>query len=169
LYPTRVQEERFPEYVIKTWVLLAAGGAQKILWYQLFDPWNRANGNSEDFFGLVRSRQDYASKGAEAFRLCAIFLSGTNCYAIEPGADGLPRSIRSFWFRGTGRGVLVIWNDNPGQVRIRLRHSGTNSVLHDPVTGAGSQIQADAAVSVGRTPVFITWDGNEDRPEIRLF
>jgi hypothetical protein len=168
-YPTRIQEKRLPEYVIKTWVLLAAGGAQKILWYQLFDPFLRSNGNSEDFFGLVRSRRDYASKGAEAFRLCAIFLSETSCYAIEPGTDGLPRSIHAFWFRGTGRGVLVLWNDNPGQVRVRLQFSGTNYALHDPVTGAESQIQADTAVRVGRTPVFIKWDGNEDRPVIRLF
>ena len=168
-YPTRVQEKRFPEYVIKTWVLLAAGGAQKILWYQLFDPISRSIGDSEDFFGLVRSREDYTSKGAEAFRLCSVFLSGTNCYAIEPGADSLPRAMRSFWFRGSGRGVLVIWNDNLGQVRISLRLSGTDLVLHDPVTGAESQIQADTVVGVGRMPVFITWDGSGDRPEIRLF
>jgi len=168
-YPTRVQEKRFPEYVIKTWVLLAAGGARKILWYQLFDPFWRSEKDSEQFFGLVRSRRDYVSKGAEAFRLCARFISGTDCYAIEQGADGLPRSIRSFWFRGSGRGVLVIWDDNPGTRQIRLRLSGINFVLHDPVTGAESQIQADTAVRVGRTPLFITWDGSEDRPEIRLF
>jgi len=168
-YPTRVQEKRFPEYVIKTWVLLAAAGAQKILWYQMFDPFLRSKGNSEDYFGLVRSRRDYASKGAEAFRLCAMFLSGTDCYAAELGADGLPRSMRSFWFRGNGRGVLVLWNDNLGQRQIRLRLSGTNFLLHDPVTGAESQIQADTEVRVGRMPVFITWDESEDRPEIRLF
>jgi hypothetical protein len=169
LYPTRVQEKRFPEYVIKTVVLLAAGGAQKIFWYQLFDPLNRSSTNSENYFGLVRSRRDYASKGAEAFRLCAIFLSGTNCYAAGQGADGLPRSIRSFWFRGTGRGVLVLWNDNLGQVRIRLRLSQADFLLHDPVTGAESQIQPDTVINIGRMPVFITWIGSEDRPEIRLF
>jgi hypothetical protein len=168
-YPTRVQENRFPEYIIKTWVLLAATGAKKILWYQLFDPWSRSNGNSEDYFGLVRSRRNYISKGAEAFRLCAIFLSGTNCYATGQGADGLPRSIRSFWFQGTDRGVLVLWNDNLGQVRIRLQLSQANFLLHDPVTGAESQIQADTVINIGSMPVFITWDGSEDRPEIRLF
>ena len=167
-YPTRVQEKRLPEYVIKTCVLLAGAGAQKIIWYQLFDPFWRPKGNSEDFFGLVRSRRDYISKGAEAFRLCAIFLSGTNCYAAGQGADGLPRSMRSFWFRGTGRGVLVLWNDNLGQVRIRLRLSQANFMFHDPVTGAESQIQADTVINVSRMPVFITWDGSEDRPEIRL-
>jgi len=168
-YPTRVQEKRFPEYVIKTWVLLAAGGAQKILWYQLFDPFNRTKDNSEHFFGLVQNSRDYVSKGAEAFRLCARFLSETDCYAAELGADGLPRSIRSFWFRGSGRGVLVLWNDNLGSKQIHLRLSGTNFALHDPVTGAESQIQADTVVRVGRMPVFITWDGSEDRPLIRLF
>ena len=163
-YPTRVQEKRFPEYVIKTWVLLAAGGARKILWYQMFDPFYRSNGNSENFFGLVRSRRDYASKGAEAFRLCAIFLSGTNCYAIKPGADSLPGSIRSFWFKGTGKGALVLWNNGSGSRQIRLQLSGINHALHDPVLGTESQIQPDTVVRVGRMPVFITWDGSEDRP-----
>jgi len=135
----------------------------------LFDPVWRSNDNSEHFFGLVQNRRNYASKGAEAFRLCAIFLSGTDCYATGQGADGLPRSIRSFWFRGTGRGALVIWNDNLGQVRIRLRLSQANFLLHDPVTGAESQIQPDTIISIGRMPVFITWSGSEDRPEIRLF
>ena len=167
-YPTKVLEKRFPEYVIKTWVLLAAGGAGKILWYQLFDPFKRSNDNSEDFFGLVRSNRDYASKGAEAFRLCAMFLSGTSCYAIEPGADGLPKSIRSFWFKGTGNGTLVLWNDDPGSRRIRLQLSGTNHVLHDPVSGAESQILSDTIVTVGRMPVFITWNGSEDRPVMGL-
>ena len=167
-YPTRVQEKRFPEYVIKTCVLLAAAGARKILWYQLFDPHSRSSGNSEDFFGLVRSSRNYVSKGAEAFRLCARFLSETNCYAIESGADGLPGSIRSFWFKGNGRGALVLWNDGLGQARIRLRLSGTNHALHDPVTGAENQIQPDTAVTVGRMPVFITWNESEDRPVMGL-
>ncbi|MDR0487088.1 MAG: beta-galactosidase, partial [Treponema sp.] len=67
-YPTRVSEQKFPAYIIKTFVLLAAKGGNKIFWYQLFDPAAREKGNSEDFFGLVRSREDYTSKGAEAFR-----------------------------------------------------------------------------------------------------
>jgi len=168
LYPTKVREERFPEYVMKTFVLLAARGPQKILWYQLFDPAERVKSDSEDFFGLVRSGEDYTSKGAEAFRLCAQFLSGTNCYAIEPGA-GLPKSIRSFWFKGDGRGVLVLWNDGTGSKRVSFRLSGTDHVLHDPVSGSESPIQPDAVLTVGRTPVFITWNGSEDRPVIGVF
>jgi hypothetical protein len=165
LYPTRIQEKRFPEYVVKTFVLLVARGCKLLLWYQLFDPVERSNNNSEDFFGLVRSREDYTSKGAEAFRLCAQFISGTNCYVIESGA-GIPNSIRSFWFKGTGRGVLVLWNEGLGSRQIRLRISGTDRTLHDPVTGAESQIQPDSVVKVGRIPVFITWNGSEDRPVI---
>jgi hypothetical protein len=168
LYPTRVNEKRFPEYMIKTWVLLAAGGAQKIFWYQLFDPFNRSNSNSEEFVGLVRNNRNYVSKGAEAFRLCARFLSDTSCYAIEPGA-GLPKSIRSFWFKGAGRSALVLWNDGLGSRRIRLRLSGTSHALHDPVTGAESPIQPDTVLVVGRMPVFITWNGSEDRPVIGVF
>jgi len=167
-YPTKVREDRFPEYVLKTMVLLAKRGAQKILWYQLFDPVERPKNDSENFFGLVRSRQDYTSKGAEAFRLCAQFLSGSYCYALEPGA-GLPKSIRSFWFKGTGRNALVLWNDGLGSRRINVRLSGTDHASHDAVSGIESPIQPDTVITVGRTPVFITWNGSEDRPVIEAY
>jgi len=167
-YPTKVQEKKFPEYVIKTWVLLAARGAQKILWYQLFDPVERSNGNSEDFFGLVRSNQDYTSKGAEAFRLCAQFLSETNCYVQESDA-GLPKSIRSFWFKGTEKSALVLWKDGLGSKQIRLQLSGTDHTLHDIVSGTESQIQPDVVLQVTRTPVFITWNGSEDKSSFGVF
>jgi len=165
-YPTKVAERRFPEYVIKTWTLLAAGGAQKLLWYQLFDPFRRNRNSSEAFFGLVHNNRDYSSKGAEAFRLCAGFISGTECYAIEPGADGVPRRLRAFWFKGAENSALVLWNEGFGSRKVNLQITGTAHALHDIVTGNASPIPAETVVKVGKTPVFLTWQG-EERPVIR--
>jgi hypothetical protein len=169
LYPTRVREDRLPEYVIKTFVLLSSAGSNKLLWYELFDSVERSNSNSEDFFGLVRSELDYTSKGAEAFRLCASYLPGSICYVLAPGGENLPGSMRLFWYKKTGGGALVLWYEGLGSKQVLLRLDGTELVNHDLVTGAESQIQADTVVRVGRTPVFITWDESENRPEIRLF
>jgi len=161
-YPTRIREDKFPEYVLKTFVLLAARGSNKLLWYQLFDPVTRSNSDSEDFFGLVRSREDYTSKGAQAFRLCAVYLSGTTCYVQEPGRDGIPNSIRMFWFRNADGGALVIWNEGLGSRKVSLRIPGTNHRIHDPVTGNSSFVQEET-ISVGAMPVFITWQSEEEQ------
>jgi len=161
-YPTRIREDKFPEYVLKTFVLLAARGSNKLLWYQLFDPVERSNGDSEDFFGLVRSREDYTSKGAQAFRLCAVYLSGTTCYVQEPGRDGIPNSIRMFWFRNADGGALVLWNEGLGSRKVSLRIPGTNRRMHDPVTGNAVFLQEET-LNVGAMPVFITWQNEEEQ------
>ncbi|MDR1837544.1 MAG: beta-galactosidase [Treponema sp.] len=156
-YPTKVREDRLPEYVIKTFVLLAASGSNKMLWYQLFDPDERSDNDSEDYFGLVRSRRDYTSKGAEAFRLCANYLQGSTRYVQEPGSNGIPNSIRMFWFRGNGGGALVLWNESFGSKQISLQLPGTDHTRHDPFTGNTVSIQAGTVFDVGTMPVFITW------------
>jgi hypothetical protein len=155
-YPTKVSEKKFPEYIVKTYVNLAAAGAQKIIWYQLFDPLVRNKTNSEDFFGLVRSKADYTSKGAEAFRLCAQYLSGAGCYIPEIEED-LPKTLRAFYFEQSERGALVLWNEGFGSRQIRLQLPGLNHVSHDLVSSNTSPIPAEMAVKAGKKPVFITW------------
>ena len=157
LYPTKASEKRFPEYVIKTFVLLTARGCNRIFWYQLFDPTDRSITDSEDFFGLVRSEEDYTSKGAEAFRLCANYISGTTCYVQEPGRNGIPNSLRMFWFTGEDGGALVLWNEGLGSKRIPLQLPGTDHTRHDPVTGDAVSVQAEITVDANTMPIFITW------------
>ena len=163
-YPTAVAEKRFPASVIQTFVRLAVRGPQKLLWYQLFDPLRRKRGNSEDFFGLARSRRDYSSKGAEAFRLCARFLPGT--VPRLPRQDGLPASLQSFHFEGNGGGVLILWNEGLAAPRVRLSLPGTELLRHDPVSGIAVEIPPDTLITVGAMPVFITWQGGGDRAPI---
>jgi hypothetical protein len=160
-YPTRVREEKFPEYVVKTFVNLAAAGAQKILWYQLFDPVVREKTNSEDFFGLVRSMTDYASKGAEAYRLCAQYLPGAGCSFPEI-EEGLPKTLRAFYFEQPERGTLVLWNESFSTRQIRLQLPGSNHASHDLVSGNASPIPAEMTVKAGKTPVFITWQSMKE-------
>jgi hypothetical protein len=157
LYPTKVSERRFPEYIVKTWVLLASAGTNKLIWYQLFDPGSRKGGNSEDFFGLVRSERDYTSKGAEAFRLCSVYLSDST-YAPETEIFNLPKTVKMFIFESEENNAIVLWNEGIGQKRVRLQLAGKDHLLHDIVSGSESPVSAELDIKVGKTPVFITWE-----------
>jgi len=163
LYPTKVSGKNFPLSIIKTFTLLAAGGAQKILWYQLFDPVNPSKLNSEDFFGLVRNTDDYTSKGAEAFRLCASYISDSVCYALTQ--NNLPASLKVFWFKRENGGALVLWKDGLGSAQVSLKLPGTDHLRHDIVTGSTSSINSGITIKAGSEPVFITWRTVQDSPE----
>jgi hypothetical protein len=163
LYPTRVSEKNFPLRIIKTFTFLAAGGAKKILWYQMFDPPNPSKINSEDFFGLVRNENDYTSKGAEAFRLCALYIPDSVCYALT--LNNLPASLRVFWFKRENGGTLVLWKDGFGSTQVSLRLPGTDHLRHNIVTGKASSINSDIVIKVGNEPVFVTWRTAQDSSE----
>jgi len=158
-YPTAVSEKKFPAYVVKTFTNLAINGAKKVLWFQLFDPVERSKSDSEDYFGLVRSRNDYTSKGAEAFRLCALYLSGATYHPELPLRKNLPHSFRSFYFeQPSGERTLVLWKDG-GTIKIKLQASENGYTKHDIVTGNAETITSQTPIAVGNKPVFITWRG----------
>jgi len=167
LYPTAVSERKFPAYIVKTFVSLSAGGAKKIVWYQLFDPEKRQIGSSEDFFGLVRSRNDYSSKGAEAFRLCAMHLGGTVYRPDLPPREGLPGSLEAFFFeRPGGGGALVLWKGGR-PLRLTLDGPGGVYTAHDPVTGRAAAVPPGEAITASSMPVFITWQGGNRPPVLK--
>jgi len=162
-YPTRVSEGNFPLRVVKTFTLLAVGGAKRVFWYQMFDASNPSKSNSEDFFGLVRSENDYTSKGAEAFRLCASYISGSVCYALTQ--DNQPASLRVFYFKKENVGALVLWKDGFGSAQISLKLPGIDHLRHDIVTGIASSINYDVTIKAGREPMFITWRTSSEDEE----
>jgi hypothetical protein len=162
-YPTKTTEKKFPAYVVKTFVNLAVNGAKNILWYQLFDPINRKKSNSEDFFGLVRSTDDYTSKGAEAFRLCALYIAGTTYRPDLPRRKGLSNSLRAFYFEQPAGGkTLVLWKEGvPAKLRLQ---APDDAMIHDPITGNTAAIPAEKFITVGSMPVFISWQDGEVLP-----
>jgi len=159
-YPNRISLKKFPEAVIKAYAHLAYSGAMNVLWYQMYDPEIRRRIDSEDHFGLIRSAADPASKAAEAFRLCALYMPNTTCYVLTPEQDGIPRSVQAFWFKRENRAALVLWKDGGGTSRLNIRLSGTGHLRHDIVTGNETSTSKEIAVRVGREPIFITWQDN---------
>jgi len=166
-YPTSVSEKNFPAYIVKTFVGLAINGAKKILWYQLFDPQDRSKKDSEDHFGLVRSKDDYTSKGAEAFRLCAVYFSGATYRPELPLRENLPNTLYSFYFEQPSRGrTLVLWKDGKA-ISLMLQASENGYTRHDIVTGNAEAISAQTPIVIGNIPVFITWQGG-GTPSLRI-
>jgi len=158
-YPTAVSEKKFPAYIVKTFIGLAINGAKKVLWYQLFDPPERSKSNSENYFGLVRSEDDYTSKGAEAFRLCALYFSGATYHPDLPLRNNLPNTLRSFYFeKPSGGRTLVLWKDS-GTISLMVQASENGYTRHDIVTGKTETKPAQTPITVGKVPVFITWQG----------
>ena len=166
LYPTKVAEKKFSAYVIKTFTLLAVRETHMLLWFQLFDPVKRNFLDSEDFFGLTRSRENYTSKGAEAFKLCATFISGTQLNMRDLRCENTPSSLNAYYFNGEKTNTLVLWNNNNAKVKIRAVLPGTDHTLHDIKTGAVTAIQADLQIRVGSEPVFITWQAGGEQPVV---
>jgi hypothetical protein len=112
-YPTSVNEDEQPSYVVKTITGIAARGARTLLWYELFDSYNRGESpepfNSEDYFGLVYP--DYSrKKGFYAYSLCANHLAGKEYRPDLIENNNIPKTIISFYFTGKeGNNTLVLW------------------------------------------------------------
>jgi hypothetical protein len=158
-YPTRVSEDRFPGYVVKTLAGLAVRGAKICCWYQLFNPHNQGEApsslDSELYFGLAYPNYQL-KKGAAAYALCSRYLAGTEYRPGLPRRDRIPPSVESLYFRGADRNTLILWNRGiPLQLTITL--PGTGQRLHDIVSGAGQDLGERAVLRVGGAPLIITW------------
>jgi len=169
-YPTRVSLEKYPSYIIKTITGAAARGPQLLLWYHMFDSRNKGEisrffKSSEKFFGLVYP--DYSRKdGAWAYELCAAFLPGSTYISNYIERVNIPKTIISLCFLEgkSGFNTLVLWNDKSGSSKINL-YLPAPAYLHDISNGEKTPLQEETMLSIGKTPLFITWQG-EDVPRL---
>jgi hypothetical protein len=177
-YGTEVHIDKMPQTLVKTVVLLAASGAQKIFWYHLadssqnMDESRRNDADSEDWFGLYTRRADniLEPKGRlpEAYKLVAENIPGKTWRASGlPGLE-LPDDVMSFYFEGDGRHCLVVWYDNfvnAPTVDITLP-PGKNYTLHNPYNAESENVSASGAYALSlrsdrdEKVLFFTWDDN---------
>jgi hypothetical protein len=162
-YGTEVNLEDMPETVTKTVTLLAAAGAKKIFWYQLFDPEDQNPKDSEDWFGLVE-RNFTKKKGAQAYALCAKHLPGkTLRHGGIPGGE-FPDSVESYYFEGAGGSrCLVLWNENTtASCTVNFPAAGKSDLkVHNVENGASSAFTGSATLyprnTRQQTLLFLTW------------
>jgi hypothetical protein len=163
-YPTSVSEDKQPAYVVKTITGIATRGARALLWYELFDSYNKGEsqepGNSEAYFGLVYP--DYnRKKGCHAYSLCAAYLAGKEYRPDLIEKNRMPKTLIVFYFTDkAGNNTLVLWNDNPAAVSIPIS-LGNPGLLHDVSTGDHTPIPGEIVLDIGSMPVILTWDNPE--------
>jgi hypothetical protein len=160
-----------PEEVIKTITLLAAGGARRVFWYQLFDdrdPSDTSSESSEDYFGLAYFKQAgnltgiTKKKGADAYALCGKYIPGTLYRPDLPVRSGTGGGdIQAYCFEGTGTNALILWADlieADGTKAVTVTLPGSGRTQYDIETGAATAVSGETSTyNLGRTPVFLTW------------
>ena len=173
-YGTEVAEEKMPLEVLKTITLLAAGGAQRIFWYELFDHGSGGNpSDSEHWFGLL-NRDDFSKKGgADAYQLCALNFPGRTLRTALPERSGETGDVAAYYFEGSdGKHTLVIWSNRLSRLHaLTVTLPGSNQMEWNIRTGIAASIgersqwtlQKEAAGELDFTQLrFFTWE-NTDR------
>jgi hypothetical protein len=122
---TRVNDDVQALYIVRTYAVLLASGAQKVFWYDFMNDGNDP-ANGEHNFGLIRhpgdSRGDYAPKpGYVALATMTRQLTGTQFIRQEQATPGM----RCFLFRRDGQDVRVVWSLEPTVFRIGARGAFT--------------------------------------------
>ena len=167
--------EMLPSYVVKTITGAAARGSRALLWYELFDAYNKGEipfwlspiSKRESTFGLVYP--NYLRKsGANAYELCARLLPGSRYIPELPLRNNIPKSIVSFCFMESVSGIntLVVWKDRGKTSKVNLELPGPG-ILYDISTGIGHPIRAEDSFDIGKQPIIITWQ-NTGIPKLSI-
>lgn len=159
-YDTKVREAFMSEMTVKTITLLAAAGAQRIFWYEMFDYGaHLPPGDSEAWFGLVDFDTFKKKGGGEAYQLCSRNFPGKTMRSLDA-----PNFIEAFYFQGEGNHSLVIWDNKPSRPRqIRVTLPGKNIRLWDIARGVSVPVDEEASVHTlqkGASLLFFTWEND---------
>jgi len=162
-YPTKVNQKKYPVFIVKTITGAAARGVRVLLWYQILDSINpgETSFDSERQFGLLY--KDFSRKpGSWAYELCARYLPGSRYVPELPQRENVPSNIVSFCFLGgvSGNNTLIIWNDKRNTQKIKLNIPST-ALVHDISTGENTPLPVNSTVNITNKPVIITWQGTD--------
>ena len=161
-YPTRVPEEKFPSHIVKTLTGLAVRNVRGLQWYELFDSGNpgdyKCSWDSEDFFGLAYPNKTVKA-GYHAFALCGKNLAGKEYRPELPLRVNLPGRTVSLCFTGEGN-TLILWNERGASFPARIILPGTDQRLYDIRTGKYIALGEETEITVAKTPLVFTWNGN---------
>ena len=171
-YPTAVKEKNFPRAIIKTLAGLAVRNVRAVIWYEFKDGFNLGQApskmESESFFGIA-TLDRIRKNGYWAWALCARNLAGTTYRSDWPLRENLPDRTVSLCFTGqNNKNVLIIWNENGGNIKISLDLQGDSLAIYDISTGQGRPLMQNEEIVISEDPVFITWYGNQTPLAVKL-
>jgi len=158
--------KRYPEYIVKTLSGMAtrADIVRNLIWFELKDDYNPEDAKGRlhpiNYFGLVYpNRTD--KHGAEAFRLTARYLAGSEHRPELPTRENVPNGITSLYFKkDDGTSILILWKNGLGKKKLRLAVSGAaNLSRHNIHAKETTPLTEESLLEISRDPVFITWTG----------
>jgi hypothetical protein len=179
VYPWRASPERLAEHAVKSHVIAASLGIEKLVWYcfksstpedQRIDP-----ANSERFFGIVDWNYDW-KPAAHAYNLFAEYCNNSTIRndLLHLSGGIAARQLRTALFRReNGESALVLWFEpalRPGahaRVRFAAGAFGEDAVIHD-ITSDYTKLLLDEVIDVTEKPVFITFTAPDPDAAIEL-
>lgn len=166
-YPSRVRENNFPKYIIKTLAGFSVRNIRNIIWYEYKESYPHGKApskfNSENFFGLVDSER-IPKKGYHAWALCGNYLAGAEYLPAFPKRKNIPDSIVSLCFNKKDLGILIVWDEKAGKNTFSLALPGTEQTMHNIFTREQTFLQAESEITIGGNPLFITWKKSGETP-----
>jgi hypothetical protein len=170
-YGTEIPEERMPQTIVKTVVLLATKAVQKIFWYHLADGVTRNDNDSEDWFGLYQRTPEGGlipkGKLPDAYKLCAENIPSKTWRASGLPGLNLPETVQSYYFEGNdGKRCLLVWNNSfHSTPTVTIALPGKNHVLYnlgnetwESALDPGNQYTLSRNDSIGEKLLFFTWE-----------
>jgi len=168
-YGTEIHVDQMPQAIVKTVVLLAVKGAQKIFWYHLADSRTPDPADSEDWFGLYATNADgsYRPKGhlPATYKLVAEHIPGKTWRASGLPGLKLPDTVQSYYFESPdGKCLLVVWNNSLMTApTVDITLPGAGHILHNPADATAAPVPASDTYpltirdSADERVLFFTW------------
>jgi hypothetical protein len=172
-YVSLVDETRMHEEVVKTITLLAARGAARVFWYELFDDNAHVAEDSEDWFGLATFNDSTSAvtkkNGADAYGLCGKYIPGT-VYRPDWPARKAGSGIQAYCFQGPEQSALILWADTLATTDtkpVTVTLPGSDRMQHNIGDGTNTAVSSETVTyNVGTTPLFFTWKPAGAAPSI---
>ena len=157
-----VDEDRQARWTVRSLLLLAGAGVDRVFVYTMFDGAN-PSGSAEDAFGLFHYQDAGGGTFAPAPKLAwtalATLLAIAGPLAITADVStqlaGAPTDARAYRLTGTGaRRVTVVWraDDSAATTKVTVPVASTSLQVVDML---GAPLPASAAVPLSGRPVYV--------------
>jgi hypothetical protein len=149
-----VDEERQARWLVRSALLLAGAGVERVFWYTLFDGPNPTAYPPEDAFGLFHNDDPPTPKLAWTALSTLLSLAGPLAVTADVSDQlaGAPPDARAYQLTGA-RTITVVW---------RSDDDAAPTMVTVPVTGAvqvvdmlGTQLPASPTVPLSGRPVYV--------------
>ncbi|GMO27253.1 MAG: hypothetical protein Ta2B_07910 [Termitinemataceae bacterium] len=180
-YPSAININKYPSYIVKTLCGLSLRNTPFIIWYELFDEYNqgeeKSKSNSEDYFGIIYPDFSY-KKGAAAYKLCSTLLAGSKYVPLNFDKQ-FPHSVTALFFTNEKdkSSSVFLWDEKAKRhitIKLPVRSGQTSSSekiiaenyrVYNIETGTFEEkqiIDGIIKIDIGATPTVLQFHGTTE-------